>query len=143
MNERCVWDYAYRDILSIAPVPRCRIGKDLLSMSSAQLKERVITAFRLERNCQSELVTPRKTRNVLLEQGTRTMQIVPGGEFVVSFTFTGALCLHSIKSGDVLCINTSLRDDAVEFGTRRRMNLALDADHEVLVLISIVVRART
>ncbi|KIJ69151.1 hypothetical protein HYDPIDRAFT_24006 [Hydnomerulius pinastri MD-312] len=89
MNERFVWQNAFRDILRVAPMPRCRTNGDLPSMSAGELKWRSITAARLSSAWRNVLIKPRQITRYDVDP-TKSIpmsgHILPEGKYVLFIT---------------------------------------------------------
>lgn len=91
-GEHSVWVAALRDILEVIPLSQVRCV--LHRMSTDELMQKSILLYRLDHIWSRETVYPVSTTRHQLDVETSRVEVLPGGNIILTLTKKGAIQLH-------------------------------------------------
>jgi hypothetical protein len=131
MDERSIWFAALVDILSVIHIPG--LLEAMCSMSSEELRRRVLRMICLDRQWYQGPIIPGKISRQHCETNTNRVQFIQGGEWVIMMFSNGQLqlCRACNLAEPSICIPCS-----TEPNLRFEMGISLSCRLETLVHVT-------
>ena len=95
MEDRSVWRLVLSDILDVIPLRT--VSQAVISMSSRELKDIAVRATRIDTLFEKDIVYPVKLESISCSKIAATIQITPGGQWIVIMHKDGSLNLHQTR----------------------------------------------
>jgi hypothetical protein len=108
IEERSIWNAALNDILAVIPLRGVRHG--LASMSSDELRQKTLQIARLDDLWNHDIICPVKVARYPLGSGVCRVEVVLGGDFILTLFRDGALQLHRTSNVTELLMTVRRRD---------------------------------